>query len=477
MSQQLINIIASLSRNEKRYINLNLKAFSFDEASNGLLSDFNKIEKQIGSKKEDLIISGNSTRLYYKILDILYQFHEDELPNSDNSLKNLKRAKVLIFKGQYKEGTKLLDKVILQSSKYDYLIKMEALELRLNSAIEVVDVDYLKSDYPQHKDLFLRLHTEYFNLMEFESMEALIKLESTTLYFYADDHDISKTYKQLLEDEAYAFHPLAKVYFNKANAFLSLKRGDFNQALFYAKRTIELFETHPEIKTKNIVNYLKSIRNLCLVLVHLKKHKDAEDVLDEAENKLPDFKKINNEEVQTELFVLFVLIRTNILISNNLINENIDRIKKFESEFKLNADILKDDEKANSYLNFTILNVHLKNYRQALKYIIQALKVASKVRKDIYHMSLMNELVVHYFLGNTEVLFSKLTAYKRLISKGEMMFGFEKDLPNQLQMIFNNPNDLKLYEKLFDTINKSLITEGKQVTQPFIALFYLKPLQ
>lgn len=478
MSQQLINIVSALTRNEKRYINLNLKAFSFDEDSNGLLSDFNKIEKQIGlkKKKENLLIEGNSTRLYYKIIDILYQFHEEELPNSDNSLKNLKRAKVLIYKGLYKEGVKLLDKIIHHASKYDYLIKMESLELKLNSAIESVDIDYLRVDYLKDKELFSKFHKEYFNLMEFESMEALIKLEASTLYFYGDDHYITKAYQQLLESEENAFHPLAKIYYNKANAFLAMKKGEPEKAFLYAKRTIELFEAYPEIKTRNLITYLKSIRNFCLVLFYLKKFTDAEFFLEETEDKLSGFKKSTNPDIRTELFTLFVLIRTNILISNNTIKDNLSKIKFFENEFQLNVDILKDDEKVSSHLNFTILNIYQKNYRQALKHNIQALKISGKIRKDIFHISLMNEIALHYLLGNTDVIFSKLIAYKRLIAKGDIMFGFEKELPTLLSALFNNPQDTALYEKLFKKINQSLKEEGKEVAKPFIAFFYLKPI-
>jgi hypothetical protein len=478
LSQQLVNIVSSLTKSEKRYVNLSLKSFSFDEESNGLLSDFNKIEKQLGlkKKKDGLLILGNSTRLYYRIIDILYQFHEQELPNSDDASKYLQRAKVLIFKSQHKEGFKILNKIINDSSKYDYLIKMEALELKLNSAIEWVDIDYLKNDYIKDKELFSKFHKEYFNLMEFKSMEALIKLESSTLYFYGDDHQLTKMYKVLLEDERNAFHPLAKIYFNKANAFLAMKRGQPDKAYAYAKRTIELFEEYPIIKIKNIVSYLKSIRNLCLVLLYLKKHKEAGVLLNDAELTLAKFKHTTNVDVRTELFTLFVLIRTNILISNDGIEGNITRIKFFENEFKLNVDILKDDEKANSYLNFTILNIYLKNYRQALKYTIQALKVAGKVRKDIYHISLMNEIAIHYFLGNSDVMVSKLNAYKRIIAKGDTLFGFEKDLPGLLTSIFNEPQDKKVFETLFDKINSSLTDEGKLIAKPFIALFYLKPI-
>ena len=478
MSLQLIQLIKTLSRNEKRYINLNLKAFSFDEENNKFLSDFNKIEKQLGLKniKDELLITGNSTRLYYKLLDILYQFHENELPNSGESLKNLKRAKLLIYKNLYKEGVKLINKIINQSSKYDYLIKIESLELKLNSAIKHADIEYLTTEYFIDKTLFEKFHKEYFNLMEFQGIEALIKLESTTFYFYGEDNQLSKTYKQLLENEENAFHPLAKIYFNKANAFLALKGRDLEASYNFAKRTLYLFEQYPEIKSKNLISFLKAIRNFCIVLIHLKKYNEAEKTLNEIEPSLFVYTKIKTTDLKTELFTLFVLLRTDIIISNETIEENISKLNFFENEFRNNLAYLRDDEKASSYLNLSIFNLHQENYRQALKYTIQALKVSGTVRKDIYHLALMNELTIHYFLGNTEVLFSKITAYKRIISKNEFVFGFEKELPEILYELFNNPQNLKLYKNLFLKINTSLAGEEKLVYKPFILLFYLKPI-
>ena len=69
MSNQLIQLVKTLTRNEKRYINLNLKTYSFDESDNQLLSDFNKIEKQLTVKKikDDYQLEGNATRLFYKL--------------------------------------------------------------------------------------------------------------------------------------------------------------------------------------------------------------------------------------------------------------------------------------------------------------------------------------------------------------------------------------------------------------------------
>ena len=88
----------------------------------------------------------------------------------------------------------------------------------------------------------------------------------------------------------------------------------------------------------------------------------------------------------------------------------------------------------------------------------------------------MNEFTIHYFLGNTEVLFSKLAAYKRIIAKDEFVFGFEKELPELLYEIFNAPQKTSGYKKLFESINTSIVKEGKHIYKPFISLFYLKPI-
>jgi len=208
----------------------------------------------------------------------------------------------------------------------------------------------------------------------------------------------------------------------------------------------------------------------------LNKYDEAEKLLNEIEPNLLVYSKYKTTDVSTELITLFVILRMDIIISNKTIKENITKIKFFENEIKQNIDNLRDDEKASSFLNLSIFYLHLNQYRSALKHTLQALKTSGTIRKDIYHLSLMNELTIHYFLGNTEVLFSKLNAYKRIIAKGEFIFNFEKDLPELLYSIFNNPQDTKLYKKLFEKINKSIIEEGKQVYKPFISLLYLKPL-
>lgn len=478
MSNQLVQLIKSLTRNEKRYINLNLKTFSFDEHTNKLLADFNRIEKQFGLKrvKPGLQIEGNSTRLYYKILDILFSLYKDQLYENENDNRLIKRSQILFNKGFYAEGIKHLNKVIYKGYSYSYLLRIEAIELKIKAAIKFVDVDYLNKNFESDKKLLAQYSTYYFNLVEYESMWAIIKVESTTNYFYGSNKEFSTKYEALLSDENKAFSPNAKIYFNQIKAFLAIKVQKLDEAFMHTARAREIFESHPEIRDNHFNEYLRTIRNLCIVYTHQKKHEQAEKLLDEIAVIIEGSRKKKAASLANDIFTLMVLLRMDIIISNYSIESNKLRLKGFEEELMQHEDHIATDEKATSYYYLSLMNLSIGNYRKALKLINPAIKLSGTVRKDVHHLALMAELVIHYYLGNTDLLFSKLTAYKRFIDKGELMFSFESKLPKLLGNVFNDPHHPKNFTKLKNEIEASITEENKGIYRPFIPLFLLKPV-
>ncbi len=478
MSNQLIQLVKSLSRNEKRYINLNLKTFSYDEKSNQLLADFNKIEKQLSLKRlnNELSIEGNATRLFYKLLDILFNLYKDQLYENENDNRLIKRSQILFHKRFYSEGIKQLNKVIYKGFNYSYLLKIEAIELKIKAAIKFVDVDYLKTQFESDKALLAQFSKFYFNLVEFESMWAIIKVESTTSYFYASNNEFSKKYEDLLSDENNAFSPNSKIYFNQIKAFLAIKIGNVDSAYFHIQKAISIFSDYPEIRENQFNEYLRTIRNLCIVYTHQRKFNEAEKLLDSISLVIAQSKRKKSPSLSNDIFTLMVLLRMDIIINNNSIEANIFRLKDFENELFDKEDEIAADEKATSYYYLSLMNMATGNYRKALKFVNPAIKFSGVVRKDIHHAAFMLEMVIHYYLGNTDLLFSKLAAYKRFIEKGEVVFSFENNLPKLLTTIFNDPQNQKNYIKLKSEIENSLKEENKTVYRQFIPLFYLKPI-
>ncbi|MFO0356571.1 MAG: hypothetical protein ACK50A_06415 [Sphingobacteriaceae bacterium] len=476
MSNQLIQLVKTLTRNEKRYINLNLKTYSFDENGNQLLSDFNRIEKQLSLKKlkEELKLEGNATRLFYKILDILFSLHKDLLYENENSNRLIKRSQILFHKGFYSEGVKQLNKVIYTGFSYSYLIKIEAIELKIKAAIKFVDVDYLKNDFEEDKVLLAQYSNYYFNLVEYESMWAIMKVESTTLYFFGENDEFKKQYQDLLSDEARAYSPNAKIYFNQVNAFLAIKKGDLESAYKYTVRSKDIFDSYPEIRENKLNEYLRVVRNICIVFTHQKKFNEAEVILNDIESVIMNSKMRKQVSLQNDIYTLMVLLRMDLIISNYSIDANKDKINKFEEQLEEHEDKLAADEKCTSFYYLCLMNTVLGNYRKALRLVNHAIKHSTTVRKDINHVSLILEMVIHFYLGNSELLFSKLNSYKRFIEKNGVIFSFEHKLPKLLSTLFNAPNEQRHYNKIRQEIEQSLLDEKKLVYRPFIPLFYLK---
>lgn len=478
MSQQLIQLVKSLTRTEKRYIHLNLKTFSYDENSNKLLRDFLSIEKKTNLKRSKTPIKSetNSTRVYYRVLDALFLLYKEQLHEHENDNRLIKRAQVLFHKGFYNEGIRQLNKVIYKGFSYSYLLRIEAIEIKIKAAIKFVDVNYLNSDFENDKKLLSEFSRFYFNQVEFESMWAIIKVESTTNYFFGNNSAFQEKYNNLLSNEENALSPTAKIYFNQINAFLAMKNGNPGVAYIYTQRTHDIFELYPEIRENNYDEYLKANRNLCIVLMHQKRFAEAQLLIDNISRSIEIQRKRRTPALKNDIFTLTVLLNIDIIISSSSIAENAHRLKEFEEKLKENEEFIATDEKATCYFYLSVMNIHLRDFRKALKYVNTAISLSGVVRKDVHHLSLMAEFVVHYYLGNTDLLFSRLNSYKRLLEKGEQVFSFESRLPKLLAEVFNNPNQQKFFNALFDDIKRSLEQENKTIYKPFITLFNLRPV-
>ncbi|MBK7818665.1 MAG: hypothetical protein IPJ60_14810 [Sphingobacteriaceae bacterium] len=99
--------------------------------------------------------------------------------------------------------------------------------------------------------------------------------------FFGEKNAFSKKYEAILYNESKALSPSAKVYFNQINAFLAMKKGKADLAYTHMQRIRVLYSWYPEIKENNYNEYLRSNRNLCIVLMHQKRFEEATEVIDQ----------------------------------------------------------------------------------------------------------------------------------------------------------------------------------------------------
>lgn len=471
MSNSIITLINNMSQAEKRYCKLYLKTFSGKDG-NKTIQDLELMERVSKSKTKDKknLTEGNSTRLYYKLLDALFLFHQDQiLPDEELYTR---RARLLYNKGLYNEADKIAAKILKQHPHENHLLKMEIIELRILNAMKNSNVDYLKNEFNTDKKRLKEISKEYFNLVDYETMWASVKLESTTSYFFGNKNSLNSS---LLASEKNAISPAAKILYNKIQGFISIKEGDYPAANFYANRTKSLYQEHPSLIKKDPGDYLRSIRNICISLMFNKMYDEAEKLISELENNPIDFYKSRSADVIAEYFTIQVSIRMDLIISSGKMGEYSDELSKMESRYNSLKDSLPLNESLNANISFSLINIYNGHYRKALKQVNYVLKNASSFRKDVYHLALISELVVHFYLDNVDVLESKIASLRRLANDPELPFGFEKELPAIFTKLLDAPNNKALYDHLYKVVNDSLEKENKMVYRNFISLFYLHP--
>ncbi len=476
MSKNLIYLIKSLTRTEKRYIHLNMKTFSFDEDKNVFLTDFNTVERYVkeGKEKGKLKIKGNSTRLYHKILDILFLLYKEDLYENEKDNRLIKHSQILFLKGFYEEGLKHLNKVIYAENSYSYLLRIEAIELKIKAAIKFSDVDYLRKQFESDKQLISKLSRLYFNLLQFEGIWAMTKVESSEASFYGNNKKFFKRHKKLLSDEKYAYSPNAKIFFYKINGFLAIRNGDPEKALECAQKTIALYNENQIILNNEFGEYLRSIRNLCIALIYQQKFDEAESLLDKTGLIIMSNPKSKLPHLKHDIFTVNVLLRMDIWIASERIKENLHWIKPMETLFHENEEYLGSDEKITTYYHFIVFSLNKNSYKNAIQYINRAIIQTGNQRVDIKNLILLSELVIHFNLGNIELFLSKLQSYRRYLEKGNHFFEFEKNICKELQKLADKPHDTKLHQSLQKFIKQSLAKENKLRYAPFLPTNYLK---
>lgn len=474
MSFNLSQLLNTLNGAEKRYCSLYLKTFSNKKGQNKILNDFHSLQhaskKAIVKKK--YTPEGNSTRLFYKLVDALYVFHQESLCTNESVYS--RRARLLFAKGLYKEGYRLTEKVVNSNPHEHHLLKMETIELRMLHALKTSDVDYLNTEFKNDKKRLVSLSKEYFNLIEFELLWASFRLESTDSYFFGKKNTLQS---KLLKKEVYALSPFAKILFNKIKGFIAVKEQAYPEANYFANRAKQLYEEYPYLIAKDPGDYLRSLANICLSLIFNKSYSEAADILQQFDDSPDLFSKSKKAEVITEYFSFKVLMRLVLAISNGEFKVADYEISELEKLFDKYKDFLPVDQRLNTNLSFAVININNGNYRKAIKQINFVLKHSESFRRDIFHLALMAELSVHYLLGNVELLESKLNSFKRHLTKEELPFGFEKDLPYLLGKIIHSPGDKTNFTNLHDKITSSIQEEGKFIYTNYITLLTIKPVK
>ncbi len=473
----LFELIKSLSVSEKRYFKLSV---SVQKGEKNYLKLFDAIDKQ--EKYNELEIkkgfAGNvfikqlhrtKYYLYNLILKSLTAYYSSS--SVDSELKELlQQVKTLLEKGLYKQCEKIISKTKLLAEKYEKhlaLLELSDWEIRLmyRQSYKGKTAKEIERCY---KDTFSEAN-KYINYKEYEQISARMFVRTNKKGYSRTNTDLlaykSITDHPLLrsEDKTISYHSLS-VYYTIYSSYYLLQ-NDYTIAYSYTQKKVKFMEAHPYQIGENIQSYVTALTNLILCQLNLKKY--TEVVLS-----LKKLKEINtkSQNIQSRIFYTVYNSELTMHIDKGEYTQGIKLIPSIQNGLgKMGF-----SKEANMILSYGISQVYFGagNYQDALIYLNKIINdTGINMRSDVYCMVKIMLLIVHFELGNEELLEYMEKSVHRYLDKNERLYRVETSILDFMRKtvpkIITPQERIKAFKKL-----KAEIEEITQNTYEKKALEY-----
>jgi hypothetical protein len=463
-SEQLFNLIKTLSKGEKRFFKLYVSRL-------GNIGDmkfvilFDAIEKQKIYNEEKILerepalnpkqLPNLKTHLYFQLLKSLRLCNSSSL-RSIEVMELIDYARLLYSKCLYKECVKMLDKAKRMAVSYDQSVfQLEILELeklvisktldagneeRVNQIIEeTLKVTESIKNINLFSNLSIKLDS-YYNQLGFVRNKN--GLEKVTEFFNSSlpDYDI---HKLSFQEKLYLYKSFVGYYFFIQN---------FEQGYSFAYKWVMLFEEQPEMKALKPELYIKALNSLLSAQNKLYKYAEFTDTLKQLVAIKRDKKIILTENLNLNLFRAIYVHEINRHFMLGDFKSGTRIVAALEHE--LTNFVTKLDKHSILLLYYKIACLYFGsgNYRTALSWLNKITNEREiALREDLHSFARILSLICHFELGNDDLVESYIkSTYRYFTKKG----------------------DLSLYQKYILHFLKSLLMETRirHVKNRFIAL-------
>ena len=445
-SDDLFQLIKSLTRQEKRYFKVfatrhvigkeNKYILLFDEVDKQKKYDESAIRWRFSNEPFAKQLHVVKNYLYDLILRSLRNFHSADANDNFNDI--LRDAQILYDKGLHKQSKRNLErarKTAYHNERFLQLLEIRQWEHTLmhqNNEVERLE------KYASH-DVFkeLELLDRYRNLL-------LFQLLNDRMYIQYWRVGIARTATEkdqmarLFDEPLYRSHDntqsfLAKYYY--FNALFTFQFCSGNPAESHATmrelvRIIE--ESDPGIRTHTF-RYISALNNLYAVQKELHLREAAFETL----SKLRQV-KVKSPTNKAELFMRSYILELDLYASTGDFNAGIKRIADIATDFKRYIGIVSKQDRLSAYYNFSYICFGAGNFDEALTWNNLLLNDSDlSTREDIHCFARILNLIIHYELGNNQLLeyiakstYRFLQKRKRLFKVETVILNFIKRYPN-----------------------------------------------
>ncbi len=442
-STELFQLIKSLSISEKRYFKLSV---SIQKGEKNYIKLFNAIDKQNEYdekaiiktfEKENFIrqISVTKYNLCKLVLKSLRAYHSATTIDIElNEL--LHEVKILYTKGLFSHCKNMLKKAKYIAYKHENHVRIlevlnwekDLMRAETYSGKKNKDIDNLLSEEK-------RIIDEYKNQCEFSCLDSKIfVLQLNNLYIRSEEE--LQEYEVIINDQLYrsernalSYH--AKIYFHRAHGFYFLSKSDFVDSYKHYHKLLELMDSQPLHLKENLRNYLSALHNIAVVLIYLKRYDEFKHYINKLRAISENHAKELSEDTRFRIFIrsynmeyFMYILRGEFETCKVLIN----KIESGLQQFKRRVD--KVSELSLIY-KYSYAYFGCGEYSRSLHWLNKILNDPNpELASDIHCFARIMNLILHFELGNRDLLEYIVKSTYRYLYKRKHLYKFENSVLN-----------------------------------------------
>lgn len=448
-SNKLFRLVKSLSGSEKRYFkifinnkgnkeNKYLRLFDAIEAQevfdDEVLQDIVYPDEQVESRK----YSELKAYLYDNILKSLQAY--DEKSSVDYRIKGmLLSVRTLYKRSLFDDCKELLNKLKKVAVRYeDFNAQTEILYWEKQIAYAETDITYLDKELDRIETEQRSLLQQMQRLSEYRNVffELLILLRKDTASSEEkikdlNLHDSLFNRAEIEDTPSYK----EKVLYYRALSLYHLSLKDFKSFYEVSKKLIQTFESKKYMLDEDVSEYISALSNHYIASGSLRKLDEVEEVLAKLKGVQPktfDDKLKVYRQYYLGIFRLYISLGK-FQTGYRVLTEHLKTRKKFAAHFF---------KKDTFYIRYFTLCFGAEKYSQAVDFLNEWIGMGKNVeRVDLQSLARVLNLIVHYEIGNTEILDSFLRSTQRFLSDRGYYSDFEKSFLSALRRALELPSE------------------------------------
>lgn len=481
-STDLFDLIKSLSKSEKRFFKLSSSLQSGDK---NYLKIFDSIDKQevydedalkYEFRNENFIkhFPSEKNHLYKLILKSLRSYHADSTVSSILK-QEIKNIEILYKKALYKECNKFLKRakrIAVQNEKFYYLFEMLSIEkLLLEEAYEAGEFS---------KDLDALIREEQDVIDKLRNLAAYHVLYSKINYvFRSGGYVRSESDRALVEEISH--HPLiigrntalsrrAATICYYIQGFCATANVDEETALKKFNRVKEILDQNPLIRKDLPKRYFRTLSNILALQINTGRLDDARKMIDDMRSftQKSDF---NTEDIEITVFKATYLAELRICEKEGEFEKAIAIVNHIEDEIRNSDGKINKEQELHFMVNFASVYFGAGDYKESLQWLNEVLNDNEpNLRQDIYSYARLFNLVVHFELGNFDLLEYIIKSTMRYLARRQRDHELEILILNymkRLARVAGNPKMIGVFKEFKRDIQAHLNNSSDQIIFDF----------